>query len=339
MMTLEDQFLADILEHPDDDLPRLVYADWLEEHGDEEARARAEFIRVQCELARLKAEPAAATAKLQGRGRELRRHCPPWFRSVEADLGPGVSPLGIRRGFIDGVSASARTLLRHGEHIRRIIPLRCVSLSAFGGLADLVESPILARIEGITLTGCRLSEDDLALLLSSRHLTSLRELDLRHARFLAGRLHSLLRWSGLSRLRHLSLVRATLTEEDIRSLARCQRLSDLTHLCLSGNDLGSAAAEALARSRYLGSLTRLDLSSNRIGDRGAAALVSTARLPRLRSLCLTQNCVGDRGARAIARSTGLGRLAYLSLGCNSLQAAGQAALRATATDTTIFLDS
>ena len=33
---------------PDDDLPRLVYADWIDEHG---RHARAEFIRVQCELA------------------------------------------------------------------------------------------------------------------------------------------------------------------------------------------------------------------------------------------------------------------------------------------------
>jgi uncharacterized protein (TIGR02996 family) len=31
-----------------DDLPRLVYADWLDEHGRPE---RAEFIRLQCALA------------------------------------------------------------------------------------------------------------------------------------------------------------------------------------------------------------------------------------------------------------------------------------------------
>src|SRR5260370_37026404 len=43
-------FLRAIDENPDDDGPRLVYADWLEEHGD---TARAEVIRVQCELARL----------------------------------------------------------------------------------------------------------------------------------------------------------------------------------------------------------------------------------------------------------------------------------------------
>src|SRR5688572_3979360 len=46
--------LTDILEDPEDDAPRLVYADWLDEHAsDESGHARAEFIRVQIELARL----------------------------------------------------------------------------------------------------------------------------------------------------------------------------------------------------------------------------------------------------------------------------------------------
>jgi uncharacterized protein (TIGR02996 family) len=42
-------FLDAIRAAPDDDAPRLVYADWLEENGPPE---RAEFIRIQCELAR-----------------------------------------------------------------------------------------------------------------------------------------------------------------------------------------------------------------------------------------------------------------------------------------------
>lgn len=42
-------FLQAILERPEDDAPRLIMADWLEENGEE---ARAEFIRVQCELAK-----------------------------------------------------------------------------------------------------------------------------------------------------------------------------------------------------------------------------------------------------------------------------------------------
>ena len=44
-------FFRDILANPDDDTPRLIYADWLDDQGDS---ARAEFIRVQCELSRLK---------------------------------------------------------------------------------------------------------------------------------------------------------------------------------------------------------------------------------------------------------------------------------------------
>jgi uncharacterized protein (TIGR02996 family) len=51
----EAGFLADICENPDDDTPRLVYADWLQERDRE---ARAEFIRVQCGIARkVAAEP------------------------------------------------------------------------------------------------------------------------------------------------------------------------------------------------------------------------------------------------------------------------------------------
>ena len=48
--TDEQSFLAAIYAAPDDDTPRLVFADWLQENGDE---PRAEFIRIQCELERL----------------------------------------------------------------------------------------------------------------------------------------------------------------------------------------------------------------------------------------------------------------------------------------------
>src|SRR5947209_2333045 len=46
---MHEAFLQAIIEAPEDDAPRLVYADWLEDNGDPH---RAEFIRVQVELAR-----------------------------------------------------------------------------------------------------------------------------------------------------------------------------------------------------------------------------------------------------------------------------------------------
>jgi uncharacterized protein (TIGR02996 family) len=57
-MSLEEGFLADIIEHPDDDAPRLIYADWLDDHGQPK---RADFIRVQCQLARL--DPGIASLR------------------------------------------------------------------------------------------------------------------------------------------------------------------------------------------------------------------------------------------------------------------------------------
>lgn len=46
-MAEADAFLQVNLAHPDDDAPRLMYADWLEEYGNAESPARAELIRVQ----------------------------------------------------------------------------------------------------------------------------------------------------------------------------------------------------------------------------------------------------------------------------------------------------
>jgi len=52
-MATDAIFLQDILKHPEDDALRLIYADWLEEHGDPDW---AEFIRVQIASARLPPE-------------------------------------------------------------------------------------------------------------------------------------------------------------------------------------------------------------------------------------------------------------------------------------------
>src|SRR5262245_57198091 len=50
-MPTGQNLLAAILADPDDDTVRLAYADWLEEQGDPAQQPRAEFIRVQVELA------------------------------------------------------------------------------------------------------------------------------------------------------------------------------------------------------------------------------------------------------------------------------------------------
>ena len=50
MDTDERALLAAIIAHPDEDTPRLAYADWLQEHDRPE---RAEYIRLDIRLANL----------------------------------------------------------------------------------------------------------------------------------------------------------------------------------------------------------------------------------------------------------------------------------------------
>jgi uncharacterized protein (TIGR02996 family) len=78
-MTPEEAFLQDIIEHPDDESLRLIYADWLDERSD----PRGQFIRVQCELARLPtADPRRAA--LEARERELlAAHSEDWVRQLD----------------------------------------------------------------------------------------------------------------------------------------------------------------------------------------------------------------------------------------------------------------
>lgn len=49
MVEDELDFLREIEQSPTDEMPRLIYADWLEEHGDE----RADYLRLECELHRM----------------------------------------------------------------------------------------------------------------------------------------------------------------------------------------------------------------------------------------------------------------------------------------------
>src|SRR5262249_58169856 len=100
-MSLEDAFLADILEHADDDTPRLVYADWLDEHGQPE---RAEFIRVQCELERIPQDDPRRLA-LEDRAADLQRV---WGAKWAQPFREHAERWEFRRGFVEELWLSDR---------------------------------------------------------------------------------------------------------------------------------------------------------------------------------------------------------------------------------------
>src|SRR5262245_1043172 len=84
-MSDAEGLLAAIWEQPHDDTPRLIYADWLEEHGQPE---RAEFIRVQCELARFEEwDESPRKDELAKREKKLTtKHRKTWLATLPAGL-------------------------------------------------------------------------------------------------------------------------------------------------------------------------------------------------------------------------------------------------------------
>jgi uncharacterized protein (TIGR02996 family) len=64
----EADFLRKLLENPADDTTRMVYADWLDERGDDESQAKAQFLRVTVRLM----GPIRRVAWRSARHKELR---------------------------------------------------------------------------------------------------------------------------------------------------------------------------------------------------------------------------------------------------------------------------
>ncbi|MCA9175777.1 MAG: TIGR02996 domain-containing protein, partial [Planctomycetales bacterium] len=88
----DNPFLQQVVENPDDDAARLVYADYLEEQGD----PRSEFIRVQCELARTSPlDPGYEDLSLRSEDL-LDEHRDTWV----GGLAPDVKKAVFERGFI-----------------------------------------------------------------------------------------------------------------------------------------------------------------------------------------------------------------------------------------------
>ena len=122
LLAQHEAFLRAIFDAPDDDTPRLVYADFLQENGED---VRAELIRVQCDLARLDddCEPDRWAA-LEERNQWLSQSAIPWD---EVPTGNGVTfNRGLwRESFAEGVAVTGEDLddpLKFREWVVRVNP-------------------------------------------------------------------------------------------------------------------------------------------------------------------------------------------------------------------------
>ncbi len=290
-MTEAEAFLQRIRAFPDDDTPRLIFADWLEEQG--WGVARAQLIRVQVALARLADEPDAVRDRLREAERDLLdAHREEWaapFRGLATGL-------EFRRGFVEEAKVAARTFVRRAHELFAAGPVRHLHLLDVGSSLDAaLRCPYLSRLSALTVYAQHAGEP--------------------LARAVAGSGH-------LSGLKALHLGRNRLEDDAADHLAGSAVLAGLEVLDLSENELGETGAGALAASPHLGGLRRLELAGNRLGPAGAEILGASERLAGLERLGLSGNEVGAARVFTLTRASELLRVPELDLAGNGLTAEG-----------------
>jgi uncharacterized protein (TIGR02996 family) len=261
-MTQDEAFLQAILEAPDDDVPRRVYADWLLDQGN----VRGEFIHAQLDLARM---PTSDSRYLGLRAREqelLHRHGHEWARPLR----DRIDAWQYQSGFIEKVETNLED--GHGLiALLRLAPIRHLRdsrrISKFHGLVEAL--PQLDRLTGLEFW--KLDAQDhqkVRDLLTSPHLANLRTLILYlapgaepvPADVLAQALSSA-RWANLESLAvNVGGSWTGLSSPEVRVLGRATHLTRMRKLDLSGLGLNDRAAfDALVHAPWLRHLDEIDL--------------------------------------------------------------------------------
>jgi uncharacterized protein (TIGR02996 family) len=220
-MTRDEAFLRDICEHPADDTLRLIYADWLEEHGSEEAQARAQFIRLQIARAPLSRD-SPQFDELLGKEKPLRRSYGSLWWSRLPKL-KGIGLYSFQRGFVPGASVERWRSYRTQAHVMfasaPIQELAVLGLSA-EVCEELVKSPYLARLTSLRLPGWSVGDRGVRALARCPHLGQLRSLSLYGGRTITdtGAL-ALASAPHLGRLIHLDVRESAISEQGVLALA------------------------------------------------------------------------------------------------------------------------
>jgi uncharacterized protein (TIGR02996 family) len=337
-VTDQERGLIDAIRaEPDDDGPRLVYADWLEEHGQDE---RAELIRVQLAL-----EEKPKSRALNRREAEiLSRRTAEWVGPLAAD-GVGFlrgMPAVAWWGWDAFVRGSAR-LARAGNPpwlIERWLSLGSANLSSAD--MDIIRAPgyrwltglqlsleptrsgVVARavaaapgsanLMRLTLFQAALGADGAEALAGSPHLGNLRRLTMYGSVLGPDGVAAIMGSTALGRVRSLNLGGAAVGDEALAALVAGRGLPRLAHLLLGGNRIGDARVRRLLKAPLLGRLRDLGMPGNVIRDGGAKALADCPALANLKGLYLNLNEIGDEGARALLDSPYLKGLGMLTLG-------------------------
>ncbi|HEU0031704.1 MAG TPA: TIGR02996 domain-containing protein [Kofleriaceae bacterium] len=272
------ELLQQIFDAPEDDTPRLIYADHLLDRGD----PLGELIHMQCALARPRHGSPMAPAlwrdgkplldtdvELEHRERALlQQHADVWLAPVR----PYLRSWAFVRGFPDHVTADAATFLAGVPSFRGRVPISRVGLSSIGNATPAAfdaELPSLRELEISVST----SADE---------------------RSVAGQA---IGRAFFAPVRALTVWGHGVDDQLVRGIAELDQLTSLVaHSCkITGRTLGR-----------LTGLESLTLDSDALRRDWPGQL---PKLTRLRSLALGANLDGDRMTALLA--SGLARLEHL----------------------------
>ncbi|MDY3561703.1 TIGR02996 domain-containing protein [Gemmata sp. JC673] len=353
MLSDRDALLAAIRVHPDEDTPRLAYADWLDEHGD---AAQAEFIRAQCELAAAADEYGGSHAMyeflrdryhhgllttdwsridagvhrlvtLETRANELlNRHRGAWeppaggsARVRWADRDDDATRLnGFARGFPHRLALDEPTNIKNAaRRLREVPPVTLVAHHGFSAktVERLAEVGLTGWVTGLDLRGgCA---DGLRAFGHLPAAGSVRRLTVRYtdAPATIAALADAPHWTGL---RELDLSETEVRADALEGLLAAGRLGGLRRLRLRGGyDWRPDHVRALLAAD-LSALNSLRLTHCNLDDESAELLARAPALAGLRDLDLAHNRVHGPGATELLCSPHLRGVAYLGLDFNPL---------------------
>jgi uncharacterized protein (TIGR02996 family) len=175
-VTDEGALLRAVIAEPDDDAPRLIYADWLDEHGQSE---RAEFIRVQVAAAGLPRDDKRLRRLWRIERQLLARNRETWT----AWLWPVSCGERFVRGFVEYVTCRASPLLSYGAELFTLAPIRHMAiLGAHGWAPQLSECACLSQLLTLQVAHNSLDNRDVRHLAGSPFLQPLTCLNLAHNR-------------------------------------------------------------------------------------------------------------------------------------------------------------
>jgi uncharacterized protein (TIGR02996 family) len=354
-MSERESLLQAVHDEPDNDAVRLVFADWLDDAGEDD---RAAFVRAQCAAAALPTWDAERRLLLWQAEQRARRH-PEWRQGLpELD---GVTWGRFERGFLaEAIVKDFATLTRHADAIGRVgtvsavvvlLPERSSSLAGLpripwlrslvldaersrshgaramiysDGTAALAEAPLLGTLRELRIDGHWPDDDGVRALARSPHLGGLTSLSINDTHGAYNGWGELLASPNTRGLRRLSLRGPHdglsgypgFRGEMPRMLAASANLSGLESLDLSNRAADPSSYTILFASPHLAGLRELTARLQILDAEKVQPFAGTRVKLRLKALDVSVNDFRGEGLKHLLKAPCLAELERLSLaGC------------------------